>query len=66
MLEKTPFGTLSITFSANNLWYFTPNMPENTNFDPNVAGLGVGNGRGFEYLNGPSSRRYGLSVKASF
>ena len=43
-----------------------PNMPENTNFDPNVAGLGVGNGRGFEYLNGPSSRRYGLSVKASF
>ena len=66
MLEKTPFGTLSFTFSANNLWYYTPNMPKNTNFDPNVAGLGVGNGRGFEYLNGPSSRRYGLSVKASF
>ena len=66
MLEKTPFGSLSVTFSANNLWFHTPNMPENTNFDPNVAGLGVGNGRGFEYLNGPSSRRYGLSVKASF
>jgi len=66
MLEKTPFGTLSITFSANNLWYYTPNIPKNTNFDPNVAGLGVGNGRGFEYLNGPSSRRYGLSLKASF
>ena len=66
MLEKTPFGTLSFTFSANNLWYYTPNMPKNTNFDPNVAGLGVGNGRGFEYLNGPSSRRYGLSIKASF
>jgi TonB-linked SusC/RagA family outer membrane protein len=66
MLEKTPFGSLSVTFSANNLWFYAPNMPENTNFDPNVAGLGVGNGRGFEYLNGPSSRRYGLSVKASF
>ena len=66
MLEKTPFGSLSVTFSANNLWFHAPNMPENTNFDPNVAGLGVGNGRGFEYLNGPSSRRYGLSVKASF
>jgi hypothetical protein len=66
MLEKTPFGTLSITFSANNLWYYTPNIPKNTNFDPNVAGLGVGNGRGFEYLNGPSSRRYGVSLKASF
>ena len=66
MLSKTPFGSLSVTLSANNLWFYTPNMPKNTNFDPNVAGLGVGNGRGFEYLNGPSSRRYGLSVKASF
>ena len=37
MLEKTPFGSLSVTFSANNLWFHTPNMPENTNFDPNVA-----------------------------
>ena len=65
-LEKTPFGLLSITFTGNNLWFHTPNMPENTNFDPNVAGLGVGNGAGFEYLNGPSSKRYGVSIKASF
>lgn len=66
VLDRTPFGALSITLSGNNLWFYAPNMPKNTNFDPNVAGLGVGNGRGFEYLNGPSSRRYGLSVKASF
>ncbi len=65
-LEKTPFGALSLTLSGNNLWLYTPNLPENANFDPNVAGQGVGNGRGFEYLNGPSSRRYGLSIKASF
>ncbi len=66
LLEKTPFGALSLTFSANNIWFHAPNIPSVTNFDPNVAGLGVGNGRGFEYLNGPSSRRYGLSIKASF
>jgi len=65
-LDKTPFGALSFTVSGNNLWYHTPNMPENANFDPNVAGLGIGNGAGFEYLNGPSSRRYGMSIKASF
>lgn len=66
VLDRTPFGALSVTLSGNNLWFHTPNIPENTNFDPNVAGLGVGNGAGFEYLNGPSSRRFGLSVKASF
>ena len=66
LLEKTPFGSISITASGFNLWFHAPNIPEVTNFDPNVAGLGVGNGRGFEYLNGPSSKRYGLSIKATF
>jgi hypothetical protein len=36
------------------------------NFDPNVVGTGVGNGRGFDFLNGPSGKRYGFSLKASF
>ena len=65
-LDKTPFGNLSITAAGYNLWYDAYNTPDRANFDPNVAGIGVGNGRGFDYLNGPSSRRYGLSVKATF
>lgn len=65
-LDKTPFGSLSITASGFNLWYDAVNTPDGTNFDPNVAGTGVGNGQGFDFLNGPSSRRYGLSLKASF
>jgi hypothetical protein len=66
MLDKTPFGSVSITASGFNLWYDAYNTPDGANFDPNVAGVGVGNGRGFDYINGPSSRRYGISVKASF
>lgn len=65
-LEKTPFGSLSITASGFNLWYDAYNTPKAANFDPNVAGAGIGNSRGFDFLNGPSSKRYGLSVKASF
>lgn len=65
-LDKTPFGSLSITASGFNLWYDAVNTPDGTNFDPNVAGTGVGNGQGFDFLNGPSSRRYGLSLKATF
>ena len=66
ILDKTPFGSLSITASGFNLWYDAYNMPDATNFDPNIAGIGVGNGRGYDYMNGPSSKRYGLSIKASF
>ena len=65
-LDNTPFGSLSVTAAGYNLWYDAYNTPDDANFDPNVAGIGVGNGRGFDYLNGPSSKRYGLSVKASF
>ena len=65
-LDKTPFGALTFTVSGQNLWFRAINMPKGANFDPNTAGLGVTNGQGFDFLNGPSSRRYGLSVKASF
>ncbi len=65
-LDKTPFGALSFNLTGYNLWFNAFNIPDGTNFDPNVAGLGVGNGRGFDFLNGPSSRRYGVSIKASF
>jgi outer membrane receptor protein involved in Fe transport len=65
-LDKTPFGSLSITAQGFNLWYDAYNMPAGANFDPNVQGVGIGNGRGFDFINGPSSRRYGVSIKASF
>jgi TonB-linked SusC/RagA family outer membrane protein len=65
-LDKTPFGALSFTVSGQNLWYRAVNTPRGANFDPNTSGLGVSNGVGFDFLNGPSSRRYGFSVKASF
>ncbi len=66
ILESTPFGALSISLQGFNLWYDAYNTPDGANFDPNVAGVGIGNGRGFDFLNGPSSRRYGFSIKTSF
>ena len=39
------------------------NTPPGTNFDPNIAGVGVGNGRGFDYLNGPSAKKIWCKCK---
>ena len=66
VLEKTPFGSISLTASGFNLFYDAFNTPDGTNFDPNIAGVGVGNGMGFDYLNGPSAKRYGASLKLTF
>ena len=65
-LDSTPFGAASITAQGFNLWYDAYNTPEGTNYDPNIAGLGVGNGSGFEYFNGVSAKRMGVSVKLTF
>lgn len=65
-LDKTPFGSLSLSLQGFNLWYDAYNTPDGANFDPNIQGVGVGNGRGFDFLNGASSRRYGVSIKTSF
>ena len=66
LLNSTPFGSVSLTAIGNNLWYNAINTPDGANFDPNTSGLGVGNGFGFDYINGPSSRRYGFSIKLTF
>ncbi|WP_339842236.1 SusC/RagA family TonB-linked outer membrane protein [uncultured Maribacter sp.] len=65
-LERTPFGSLTITAQGFNLWYDAYNTPKGANFDPNIQGAGVGNSQGFDFINGPSSRRYGISIKATF
>ena len=66
LLNKTPFGSVSITANGSNLWYYAPNFPKYMNFDPETNGLGVGNGRGLEFITGPSARRMGLSVRITF
>ena len=66
LLEKTPFGSLSISFMGQNLWYYAPNIPRFTNFDPETISTGVGNGQGLDFQTAPSARKYGVSLKATF
>lgn len=65
-LAKTPFGGISIAANASNLWYYAPNFPKYTHFDPETNGLGVGTGKGLEFITGPSARRFGVSVRVTF
>ena len=66
MLDKTPFGSLSLTLSGSNLWYKAVNFPDDVRYDTNSSSTGVGNGQGIDFFTGPSTRRYGLTVRASF
>jgi len=66
IVAKTPFKTASIQLNGNNLWFNAVNVPSNVNFDTEVLSTGVGNGAGFDYLTGPSARRYGVVVRFTF
>ncbi|WP_375325457.1 SusC/RagA family TonB-linked outer membrane protein [Flagellimonas sp. GZD32] len=66
MLERTPFGSLSFTLSGSNLWFKAVNFPDDVRYDTNSSSTGVGNGQGIDFFTGPSTRRYGLTVRASF
>lgn len=65
-LEKTPFGKISMSVVGQNLWFKAFNFPKHLNFDPEVMSLGVGNGQGFDYLTGPTAKRYGFNFNLTF
>jgi TonB-linked SusC/RagA family outer membrane protein len=66
LLTKTPFKAASVTVNGNNLFFNAVNVPKYVNFDPEVSSLGVNSGAGFDYLTGPSMRRYGVVLRLTF
>jgi len=65
-LERTPFGRVSFGFIANNLWYWAPNVPKYTNFDPETTSYGSTNLQGIEVSAAPTAKRYGFRLNLSF
>lgn len=66
VLKKTPFGKISFSILGSNLWYFAPNVPKYTNFDPETTSYGSSTLQGIETSAAPTSRRFGLKVNLTF
>ncbi len=62
LLNRTPFGNVSIGVSGRNLWMFAPGFPA----DPEINTQGAGNIQGLD-LNGiPTTRNYGVNLRVTF
>jgi TonB-linked SusC/RagA family outer membrane protein len=66
LLNKSPFANVSLSFVGNNLWYFAPNVPKYTNFDPEVTSLGLSRAQGIEITSAPTAKRYGFRINLTF
>ena len=60
-------GSLRVSASGRNLWFYAPNMLEGLNFDPEVLSSYPDlNIQGFDLGAAPSTRRFGLNLTATF
>jgi TonB-linked SusC/RagA family outer membrane protein len=66
LLSKSPFGTVSLTFTGRNLWYKAPYFPKHSNYDPETNSFGAQNYTGIEYNTAPSVKRYGVNLRVTF
>lgn len=66
LLDKTPFGSVSFAVVGSNLWYFAPNVPKHTNFDPDTTSYGSGTLQGIEVSAAPTAKRYGFRLNLTF
>jgi TonB-linked SusC/RagA family outer membrane protein len=65
-LDKTPFGKISFSIIGSNLWYYAPNVPKYTNFDPDTASFGSTVLQGIEVSAAPTAKRYGFKLNLTF
>ncbi len=59
-------GSANVAFVARNLFYYAPNVPKHSNYDPTLGSYGGGNVQGIDYTSAPNTRRYGFNVKLTF
>lgn len=66
IISKLHIRNASISVVGNNLWWRALNAPEGSKADFDRTAFGTGNGAGFDFLGGPSARRYGATLKLTF
>lgn len=63
-LTKTPFGAISVSLFANNVFIWT--AKKNTYSDPEMSSSGASNAQGFEFAATPSQRNFGFKFSFNF
>ncbi len=65
-ISKINIGNINLSVVGRNLWYFAPNVPKYTRFDPEINGFGATNLQGLDLSCAPTARRVGLNLRVTF
>ena len=65
-VSKLKLRSVNISAVGSNIWWKAINAPQYSRADFDRTAYGSGNGAGFDYLSGPSARRYGVNIRINF
>jgi TonB-linked SusC/RagA family outer membrane protein len=63
---KVKINSVNISLIGNNLWFRAINAPKYARADFDRTAFGTNNGAGFDFLGGPSARKYGVNLRITF
>lgn len=64
--SKLRLSNAEVSVVGRNLWYFAPNVPKYSNYDPVVNTFGNTNIQGIDYTGAPSTRRVAFNLSLTF
>ncbi len=65
-ISKMKISAVTLSLSGRNLWFWAPNIPKYTNFDPDINSVVGGNNQGYDGGGAPSTKRYGINLNVTF
>ena len=65
-LKKLGINSLNLSLVGRNLWFYAPNVPKYSGYDPTANAYGASNVQGIDYTGAPSSKRYGFNIRVTF
>jgi len=65
-ISKFNIAGVEVGVVGRNLWFFAPNVPKYTNYDPVTNSYGETNVQGIDYTSAPSVRRWAFNLKLTF
>ena len=66
LASKLKLQNAQVSLVARNLWYFAPNVPKHSNYDPVANTFGNTNVQGIDYTGAPSTRRFAVNLSLTF
>jgi len=65
-VNKVRLSNVNLSLTGRNLWFWAPNVPKYTNFDPDINSVVNSGTQGVETGGAPSTKRYGINLNVTF